>query len=410
MSGAAAGLMRRWAAALLAALLAAGMAPRSAQAAPRLPASGAEVLEVLPWRNDPMQQELRALRASLAQSPRDLGRAASVARRYIELGRREADPRYFGYAQAALAPWWRDRTAPGEVRLLRASLLQTEHRFAEALADLDAVTSAEPGNAQAWLTRATVETVRADYAAATRSCARLSSQADELVTAACIANVGAMTGRLHASEALLATTWKRGAGMNPAVDAWVLGSLAEMAARRGDAASARARYRQALALAPGDSYLLAAYADFLLEQRRHDAVLALLAPHLRVDGLLLRYALALSGAHDTARLAPQLAELGARFDAGERRGDGVHLREQARFELALRADAARAVQLAQRNWASQKELPDARVLMEAAVAMRAPAAARPVLDWMQASGVEDPSLARLAQQLRGGQTGQGRRE
>jgi tetratricopeptide (TPR) repeat protein len=410
MSGAAAWMIRRRAAVLLAALLAAGMAPPLAYAAPRLPASGAEVLEVLPWRNDPMQQELRGLRASLAQSPRDLGRATSVARRYIELGRREADPRYFGYAQAALAPWWRDPKPPGEVRLLRASLMQTEHRFAEALADLDAVTAAEPGNAQAWLTRATVETVRADYAAATRSCARLSSQADELVTAACIANVGAMTGRLHASEALLATTWKRGAGVNPAVDAWVLGSLAEMAARRGDTASARARYRQALALAPGDSYLLAAYADFLLEQRRNDAVLALLAPHLRVDGLLLRYALALSGAHDSARLALQLAELGARFEAGERRGDGVHLREQARFELALRADAARAVLLAQRNWASQKELPDARVLMEAALAMRAPAAARPVLDWMQTSGVEDPTLARLAQQLRGGQTGQGRRE
>jgi hypothetical protein len=129
-----------------------------------------------------------------------------------------------------------------------------------------------------------------------------------------------------------------------------------------------------------------------------------------VDGLLLRYALALSGAHDTERLALQLAELGARFDAGERRGDGVHLREQARFELALRANPTRAVQLAQRNWASQKELPDARVLMEAALAMRAPAAARPVLDWMKTSGVEDPTLARLAQQLRGGQIGQGRRE
>jgi tetratricopeptide (TPR) repeat protein len=410
MSGGAAGLMRRLPAALLAALLAACVAPHMAHAAPRLPASGAEVLEVLPWRNDPMQRELRTLRASLAQSPRDLGRAIGVARRYIELGRREADPRYFGYAQAALAPWWGAPKPPGEVRLLRASLLQTEHRFAEALADLDAVTAAEPGNAQAWLTRATVETVRADYAAATRSCARLSSQADELVTAACIANVGAMTGRLHASEALLATTWKRGAGLSPAVDAWVLGSLAEMAARRGDAAGARARYRQALALAPGDSYLLAAYADFLLEERRHDAVLALLAPHLRVDGLLLRYALALAGAHDSERLAPQLAELGARFDAGERRGDGVHLREQARFELALRGNAARAVQLAQRNWASQKELPDARVLIEAALAMRAPAAARPVLDWMKASGVEDPTLARLAQQMRGGQTEKGRRE
>jgi tetratricopeptide (TPR) repeat protein len=403
MRGGAAGPVR-WRRALLqcalpAALLLPLLLPVPAAAAPRVPASGAEVLEVLPWRNDPQQREVRELRASLAQAPRDLGRATGVARRYIELGRREADPRYFGYAQAALAPWWNNAAPPAGVRLLRASLLQTEHRFPEALADLDAVTAAEPGNAQAWLTRATVETVSADYPAATRSCARLSSLADELVTTACIANVGAMTGRLHASEALLAATYKRGAGGDAAVDAWVLGGLAEMAARRGDAAGARARFRQALALAPGDSYLLAAYADFLLEQRRHDAVLALLAPHLRVDGLLLRHALALSGAGDRARLAPELAELGARFEAGERRGDGVHLREQARFELQLRGDAARAARLAQRNWTAQKELADARVLLEAAMEARQPAAARPVLDWMNTSGVEDPALARLAQQL-----------
>jgi tetratricopeptide (TPR) repeat protein len=352
-----------------------------------------------------VQRELRVVGYSLGQAPRDLGRATTVARRYIELGRREADPRYFGYAQAALAPWWRDPAPPAGVRLLRASLLQTEHRFWEALADLDAITVQDPGNAQAWLTRATVETVRADYPAATRSCARLSSLADELVTAACIAIVGAMTGRLHASEALLAATYRRGATGDVPVDAWVLGSLAEMAARHGDTASAHARFKQALALTPGDSYLLAAYADSLLEEGRHDAVLALLAPYLRVDGLLLRHTLALAGAGHRARLAPQLAELGARFEAGERRGDGVHLREQARFELQLRGNAPRAVQLAQRNWVSQKELPDARVLLEAALAARQPAAARPVLEWMNTSGVEDATLSRLAQQLRGGQTG-----
>lgn len=387
-------LRRRALAALLLALL-----PGFAAAAPRVPASGAEVLEVLPWRNDPQQRELRALRASLAQAPRELGRATGVARRYIELGRHAADPRYFGYAQAALVPWWSAVQPPVEVRLLRASLLQTEHRFPEALADLSAVTAEDPGNAQAWLIRAGVETVRADYEAATRSCARLSSLADDVVTAACIANVGAMTGRLHASEALLATTWERGGRPDPAVGAWVLGSLAEMAARRGDAARARARFRQALAFAPGDSYLLAAYADFLLDQRSHAAVLALLAPHLRVDGLLLRHVLALPPAD--ARRAAELAELGARFEAGERRGDGVHLREQARFELHLRGDAGRALSLAQRNWTSQKELADARVLLEAAVAARRPAAAQPVLDWMKACGVEDPTLARLAWQLRG---------
>lgn len=384
---------------LVAALLAGAGA--AAHAAPRLPASGAEVLEVLPWRADPQQRELRDLRARLQVAPRDLPRAVEVARRYIEAGRREADPRYYGYAQAALAPWWGLAAPPPPVRLLRATLLQSEHRFPEALADLADLTTQQPDNAQAWLTRATVETVRADYAAATRSCARLSSLADELVTTACIANVGAMNGRLAGSERLLATVHARaGTGAeNPAVDAWVLTMLAEMAQRRGAAADADTRFRAALRLAPRDTYLLGAFADWLLDAGRHDAAAALLAPHARVDGLLLRHALALRQRGRERELAPELVELAARFDAGERRGDGVHLREQARFELALRGDARRALAIARRNWDVQKETADARILLEAALAARNAAAARPVLDWMRGARVEDVQLARLAAQL-----------
>jgi tetratricopeptide (TPR) repeat protein len=367
-----------------------------AAAAPHVPASGDEVLELLPWRADPQQRELRDLRSRLAQDPRDLGRAAEVARRYIELGRRDADPRYFGYAQAALAPWWKLPAPPIQARLLRATLLQTVHRFPEALADLAAVTAADPGNAQAWLTRAVVETVRADYDAATRSCARVSSLADELVTASCIANVGAVTGRLHASEALLAATYARAAGNDAAVDAWALGSLAEMAARRGDRARATARFREALRLAPGDTYLLGAYADVLIDAGRARQAASLLAPYLRVDGLLLRHALALKAGGDDTQLAPELAELAARFEAGERRGDGVHLREQALYELRLRRDAPRALALAKRNWEAQRELADARILLEAALAAGQPAAARPVLDWMHSHAVEDAALTRMA--------------
>lgn len=380
---------------LVAALLACAAA--GASAAPRLPASGAEVLEELPWRADPQQRELRALRARLQEAPRDLARAVEVARRYIEVGRREADPRYYGYAQAALGPWWDQAAPPPQVRLLRATLLQSEHRFPEALADLAALTAQRPDDAQAWLTRATVEAVRADYTAATRSCARLSSLADELVTTACIANVGAMNGRLAASEHLLAAVRARAGGANsPAVDAWVLTMLAEMAQRRGAAASADARFRDALRLAPRDTYLLGAYADFLLDAGRHDEAAALLAPHARVDGLLLRHALALRAGGRARDLAPELAELAARFDAGERRGDGVHLREQARFELALRGDARRALAIARRNWDVQKETPDARILLEAALAAHDTTAARPVLDWMRGAHVEDVQLARLA--------------
>jgi len=389
---------------LVAALLACAGAGvgAGASAAPRLPTSGAEVLEELPWRADPQQRELRALRARLREAPRDLPRAVEVARRYIEAGRREADPRYYGYAQAALGPWWNLAAPPPQVRLLRATLLQSEHRFPEALADLAALTAQQPDNAQAWLTRATVDTVRADYAAATRSCARLSSLADELVTTACIANVGAMNGRLAASERLLAAVHARGRNPddpdNPAVDAWVLTMLAEMAQRRGAAAVAEARFRAALRRTPRDTYLLGAYADYLLDAGRHGEAAALLAPHARVDGLLLRHALALRQAGRARELAPELAELAARFDAGERRGDGVHLREQARFELALRGDARRALAIARRNWDVQKETADARILLEAALAAHDAAAARPVLDWMRDARVEDVQLARLAAQ------------
>ena len=53
-----------------------------AGAAPRLPASDAEVLERLPVKaNDPVGRELRSLRQSLAANPRDAAAAERLARR-----------------------------------------------------------------------------------------------------------------------------------------------------------------------------------------------------------------------------------------------------------------------------------------------------------------------------------------
>ncbi|OON62401.1 hypothetical protein B0920_02740 [Massilia sp. KIM] len=387
----------------LALALASSLACAGAAAEPRLPASGAEVIEVLPNGGDAGQRELRLLRARLTANPTDLALATGLARRYIELGRRDADPRYLGYAQAALAPWWRSQEPPPPVRLLRATLLQSEHRFDEALRDLAGVLAREPDNAQAWLTRATIETVRADYGAATRSCARLAALGQTMAAAGCAAAVGAVTGRLAASERLLATTLAREGGADPALDAWALTGLAEMAVRSGDQQAARERFARALRLAPGDAYLLGAYADFLLDRRELDAAARLLRPHRRVDALLLRYTLALreSGAAG-AELEAAKAELRARFDAAAWRGDGVHLREQARYALALQGEARAALALARRNWDSQKEVADARVLLEAALAARDPAGARPVLDWMRANRVQDPRLQDLAARLQGG--------
>ena len=380
--------------------------PMLALAAPYTPKDGSAVIEQLPRRADAAHMQLRALRQQLTATPQDLALATSLAQRYISLARSETDPRYLGYAQAALAPWWRQAAPPLPVRLLRATILQSTHQFGPALQDLDFVIAQEPANGQAWLTRATVLTVQGDYAKATASCARLSALSTQLVTVTCIANVASVTGRAASSEQLLDLTLQRSAGVAPELESWALTLLAEMATRRGETALAEARYKKALAQQPRDSYLLGAYTDFLLDRQRTQEVVKLLQDQQRVDALLLRYALAMQALPgQQAAFQAAKTELAARFHAAMQRGDTVHQREQARFALFAQQDVPAALQLAQKNWAIQKEVPDMRILLEAALAARNYAAAQPVLAWIAEHGVEDVALQRLVKLL-GPQDGQ----
>src|SRR5690348_5167825 len=79
----------------------------SARAAPYVPKDDSVVLEHLPVRpSDPVARELRQLRAALAADPRNRDTAIRLAERYFALANSEGDPRYVGYAEAALKPWW----------------------------------------------------------------------------------------------------------------------------------------------------------------------------------------------------------------------------------------------------------------------------------------------------------------
>jgi len=374
--------------------LACAAAVTAVGAAPYIPASGAQVLERLPGGLDPARRQLQGLRTALAANPRNLDLATALAQRYIEQSRRDGDPRYLGYAEAALAPWWRQPEPPSSVLVLRATLRQSTHQFGPALADLDTVLKRDSGNAQAWLTRATVQLVTGDAAGARASCMRLYSRAPELVVQACLASVGSVSGQAAASYERLRQTLDARAGSPAPLRAWVATLLGEMAARLGRPDVAEAHFRAALALDPQDSYLLGAYADFLLERGRAPEVIALLKDKTQADALLLRQAIALktAGRPDAARAT---AELAARFDAAMLRRDNVHQREQARFELAVRGDAAAAVRLAKLNWAVQKEPADLRILAQAALASGDAEAQALVRAWLKKSRIEDASLAAI---------------
>ena len=75
----------------------------------------------------------RAQRTALQQHPDELGLALQAAHDALARGRLRGDPRELGVAQAALAPWWSRADAPPEVRLVRATVLQSQHEFQAAL-------------------------------------------------------------------------------------------------------------------------------------------------------------------------------------------------------------------------------------------------------------------------------------
>ena len=373
----------------------------AALAAPYLPKSDDQILERLPLRpNDPVAREMLQLRKDLRADPRNVGIATALARRYYDMVAEEGDPRYLGYAQATLAPWWEMPEPPVEVQVLRAGLAQFSHDFSGALADLSSVLARDPRHAQARALRATIHIVQARYREAGADCAAMRDVASELIATGCSAMVDGLTGKLDAAHQRLADALARHADAPAPEKLWVLIRLAEMAQRQERALQAESYFRQAMGLGITDTFLLAAYADYLLDHKRYGEVVAMLKDKTPSDGLLLRLVLAetrmnLPGAADRA------ATLAARYHAAQLRGDTVHQQEEARFRLEVHGDAKNALLLAQENWKVQKEPRDARILLESALAAGAPAAAAPAVQWLKDSRIEDKRLQDLAASLRG---------
>ena len=368
---------------------------------PRIPTDDATVLERLPARrDDPTMAELRALRRKANANPEDSEAAADLAMRYFELANAEGDPRYVGYAEAAVRRW-PGPDAPLDVLYARALLRQYRHDFDAALADLARVVERDPGHYGAHAWRAALFMVRAQYAEAARECDALPVAQDDLYAVACHAYVDATTGKTRAAYQRLLVAFQRAENEGTGKKLWVLTRLAEMAWRLGDARAADAHFRAALALGEDDNFLLAAYADFLLEQNRAREVVPLLKAWTRSDTLLLRLALA-EKALGAPEAAAHIQALGDRFAAAALRGERLHMGEEARYLLDLRGDAKAALAVGMENWtvAQQREPRDALVVLEAAVAAKDPGPAAPVLQWMEATGFESARMRRLAGALR----------
>jgi Flp pilus assembly protein TadD len=361
-------------------------------ATPYRPVDEHTVLERVPERSD--LERLAPLRATVAARPGDLTAALALATGYISIGRRNADPRFVAYAQATLAPWLAQPHPAEPVLVLQATALQYLHRFDEALSLLERALALQPLDAQAWLTRAALLELRADYGAARRACARLVRSADEFTALTCLKSVNGRNGQLAASYAALEST-----DLDPrlpaALRAWRLVVAAEMAERLGEDQAAEADLRAALRATADDPYLKATYADLLLRLGRPQEVVTLLRGCEAQDALLLRLAIAAHrlGSADAEGWAAAYAQ---RLAAAQRDGDNSHQREQALYLLDVRGDAQRALQAAASNWAVQREPTDVRIYARAAVQARSQPDRAAIAGWLAANHYEDRTLPGLS--------------
>jgi len=362
-----------------------------------VPASDAQVLQRVPPVSDPAVALMAALRVRMAADPGNVRLADELARAYVDFGRKVGDAHYAGYAEAVLAPWTSRADVPPAVLVTQATLLQYRHEFAKARALLQKALAKDPKLAQASLSLATLDIVQGDYASAASHCSEVSRHGGVTLGLACAGNLRLYTGQAAQGLALLARIAGEG---GRAQASWIEGLLAEGAERLGRFDEAEAHHRKALMLAPGDNFLLVAYADFLLDRGRPEEVLPLLADYSDSDTAYLRLALAHAALRTPEALRYRWV-MTARLAAYAQRGGDLFGREEARFLLELENDPTAALAAALRNFDNQREPADARIVLEAALAARRPEAAAGVVEFLARSKLEDPRIEALVRAAKG---------
>jgi len=331
-------------------------------------------------------EELRGLLAGWHSHPDDESVSVALAGAFITRARTLREPRYFGRAEAVLAPLAVRPGAGATARRLYAQALQYRHAFAAAEVLLDTILRETPRDSEARLLRASIRLVRGDFPGARGDCAQLAAGGGEAagIGFTCLAEALAGSGQLDRARTLLDNAPGARNSANSSARAYLLATRAELRERNRDLSGAIADYGAALTLNPNDDSIRAALADALAARGDVRPALQLLDIEKPSVALLVRSAALARGAGRD--------ELGARaaawLDLEAARGDAVHYREAAMLALVM-GNPTVALQAARRNFEIQRELPDVRVLARAAAATGDIAALKSLRQWLDDTGFRD---------------------
>ena len=353
-----------------------------------------EVLLVLPTLSAKESARERQLKTMVQASPGDIASIAALAQLYIERSRSESDPRYLGYAQQLLDPWWEEDNLPPRIQRLRAILLQGQHRFKAAIKDLDALLQRDPQDAQSLLTRATVHQVLGNYRKAIADCLRLVRYAP-LHGISCTGSILSLTGRAASAQALMTRIELQLANESVATRQWVLTLRGEIAERENQLEQAGRYYRLALQEPLRGAYLLRVYSQFLLRRGRANDVLTLLRDETHDDTLLLHATIAAKRVDDKDLLQQYAGLVETRLRNAKLRGSTDHYYLAGRYALEIENLPGKALQIVKSNWLQSKEARDTELLAAAAVATGDKSVLDEIERWMSSQNAVLPHVEAL---------------
>lgn len=320
--------------------------------------------------------------------PKDPDQLADIIQGQIQKARSTGDPRFLGYAEGLLNQW--QQPLNDRLQVLKASVAQSNHRFDDARRELRAVInsgSSRQQRLQAHLMLANMSLVQGRYEEAEKQCGLFAQQLPGLIAASCQAQVLARTGQPEKAYKQLAKQVSVASTNDTSGLLWAQGTLGDLAAQLGKPA-AENHWLEVLRLNPNDLYVRAQLADWYLQHQALDKTLALTEEYEDVESLAVIRSIAMkqSDHPDYETLAQRLEQ---RFAEARWRGNLLHQRDFARFQLDVLNNPELALSSARDNWTDQREPADTRLLLRAALAAGESRQVDTVRDWLAEQNQQD---------------------
>lgn len=248
-------------------------------------------------------------------------------------------------------------------RLVYARLLQHQHKFSDALAELDTLLAERPDQPSALLLQANVQLNQGQPALARQTCLQLMGKTSELVMATCLLEANMQLSPSTQYYSQLHNISEKFPAASTEIALWVNEVLADLALFANKPATAIDHIEQQ----PDSEWPISswvAWSKAKLALQQGNDILARLAPKIANnpapnDSALLYLALAEQQTGEGQQWTTAMAQ---RVFIREQRGDTTHAAEVALYYLHLAAEPQQALHWANINWQQAKSFNDEQLL------------------------------------------------